>query len=153
MQTFVSMHSFHAQQQQHCQSSMSESRQKVTCFLQWLESNGATFPKISWPRNDTPSGFRGAIALEDIATNEHMIQIPAKLMMSPPQFIQHAQMGDAVRKCLDVMQGDLLLTVYIMHELRLKENSFYKPYLDILPQPDGITEWRNNELLLLQVLN
>jgi len=37
-----------------------------------------------------------------------------------------------------------------MHELRKGEKSFYKPYLDILPVPQCLTEWKDEELTLLQ---
>jgi hypothetical protein len=124
---------------------------KISRFLEWLIAHGARFPKINWPTTDTPSGIRGAIALEDIATNEFMLEIPENLMMSPPQILSHPSMGQAMNGCLDLLHGDLLLAVYIMHELRLGESSFYKPYIDILPEPDCLTEWRNCDLSMLQV--
>lgn len=37
-----------------------------------------------------------------------------------------------------------------MHERRKREDSFYFPYLDILPSLNNLSEWADHELLLLQ---
>ena len=52
----------------------------------------------------------------------------------------------------DMFNGDLLLTVYIMHELRKGDKSFYSPFLSILPEPGNISEWNEEELAELQVI-
>ncbi len=57
-------------------------RLPVDC--QWLRANGATFPKIEWPSRGTVGGVRGAVALDDIATDEKMLCIPISLMITPP---------------------------------------------------------------------
>ena len=120
-------------------------------FLQWLRENGAIFPKINWPSNETISGIRGAVCTSDILTNEHMIQIPAHLMLSPPNAFSDAEIGSHLRDNSDMLSGDVLLTIYLMHELRKQEKSFYFPFLNILPTPGNVTEWSANQLLFLQV--
>lgn len=120
-------------------------------FLSWLKQHGAMFPKVDWPRSDTDSGIRGAIALDNISSEEHMITIPYQLMIAPPQILEHPTMGAALTENIDLLRGDFLLTVYVMHELRLGESSFYHPFLDILPDPYCIPEWPDHELLQLQV--
>lgn len=119
---------------------------KIGRFMEWLKENGATFPKIDFPRNDTPSGIRGGIALEDIPTNEHMMVIPAKLMMSPLHILADPIYGPVLDAAKDLLRGDFLMTVFLMHEMRLGDASFYKPYIDILPVPDCISEWNDAEL-------
>jgi hypothetical protein len=126
--------------------------EKIATFKKWLHDNGARFPKIDWPRSDTDSGIRGAIALEDIATNEHMLYIPINLMLSPPQILeQDSDIGKAIRESLDTLVGDLLLTVYLMSECVKGKKSFYYPYLAILPIPLCVSEWKDEELHMLQV--
>lgn len=120
-------------------------------FRDWLIENGAKFPKIDWPSNDTESGIRGAVARSDIHTGEHLIEIPKHLMMSPPIIYADPDIGEAVRTMKDVLHGDLLLTVFIMHELRKGPKSFYSPFLRILPEPGNISEWSDENLKLLQV--
>lgn len=131
--------------------SFTTDNERIGRFMQWLRENGATFPKIDFPRNDTPSGIRGAIAIEDIATNEHMLTIPYHVMMAPPQILAHQVLGPILRQASDLLKGDFLMTVYLMHEMRLGEKSFYKPYIDILPIPENVSEWTDRELLELQV--
>ncbi len=125
---------------------------KIHRFMNWLKENGASFPKIDFPRNDTPSGIRGAIALEDIETNEHMMVIPARLMMAPTHIFADPNYGPILqREVNDLLRGDFLMAVYLMHEMRLGDASFYKPYIDILPVPNCISEWSDEELTELQV--
>ncbi len=120
-------------------------------FLKWLTANGASFPKINWPSNETASGIRGAVCTADISANEHMIQIPADLMLSPPKAFDDAEVGSYLRQHADMLSGDVLLTIYLMHELRKNVNSFYFPFLNILPTPCNVTEWSANQLAFLQV--
>lgn len=120
-------------------------------FCQWLTENGAKFPKILWPSSQTEGGVRGAIALDDIESLEPMLEIPTNLMMSPPILFQDPVIGSKMQASLDLLQGDLLLTVYVMYEMTKKEKSFYYPYLRILPEPGNVSEWTNEELLELQV--
>lgn len=122
-------------------------------FCAWLLENGAKFPKIDWPSNNTDSGIRGAVARADIRTGEHMIEIPKHLMMSPPIIFADPEIGEACRTMKDVLHGDLLLTVFIINELRKGPKSFYSPFLRILPEPGNISEWTDDDLKLLQVVN
>lgn len=123
----------------------------VSEFQEWLRSNGAKYPKIDWPSNNTISGIRGAVALEDISTNEAMIEIPSHLMMSPPIIFRDPVLGEKLKDSMDILHGDLLLTVYIVSEILKKEKSFYYPFLRILPEPNNIPEWTESELEQIQV--
>jgi len=127
--------------------------ERIANFKKWLLDNGAKFPKIDWPRSDTVSGIRGAIALDDITTNEYMLEIPIHLMMSPPQILQgDGELSRALHSSSELLVGDLLLTIYIMHECVKGKDSFYYPYLAILPIPLCTSEWSDEELHLLQVM-
>lgn len=127
---------------------MDEARQQ---FCDWLLENGARWPKIDWPSTKTVSGIRGGVAKEAIATDEHMIEIPIKLMMSPPAIFADPEVGVLLKSVEDSLYGDLLLTMFIMHELRKGSASFYSPFLKILPEPGNISEWSEEQLTLLQV--
>ena len=43
------------------------------------------------------------------------------------------------------------MTVYLMHERLKGEESFYQPYINILPDINNLTEWCDDDLMLLQV--
>lgn len=130
-----------------------EEQKRIHIFLAWLEENGASFPKLSWPRNDTKSGIRGAIALDDIPTEDRtMLQIPIHLMLTPVGAIKEPIYGEILKNhTTDLLYGDFLLAVYIMIELVKGKDSFYYPYLSVLPNPSCLSEWSDEELSLLQV--
>jgi len=119
-------------------------------FVEWLTANGARYPKIDWPSSETESGIRGGVAKEAIASGEHMIEIPVHLMMTPVAALNDPVVGRILSSVTEMIYGDLLLCVYIMHEMRKGVDSFYYPFLKILPEPGNISEWSNDDLLLLQ---
>ena len=122
----------------------------INIFKEWLVANGAKFPKIEWPSIDTTSGVRGAVATEVIATNEPMIEIPAHMMMSPPVAFA-SDIGVYLRQNKDILKSDLLLTIFIMSERSKGSESFFHPFLQILPEPGTIASWLDEDLLHLQV--
>lgn len=72
--------------------------------------------------------------------------------MSPPNAFADPEIGEVLRENENkLLHGDLLITVFIMHELRKGERSFYSPFLRILPVPGNVSEWEDEELLQLQV--
>jgi hypothetical protein len=77
------------------------------CLLcQWLAENGATFPKIQWPSRTTVGGVRGTTALEDIETNEHMLCIPVRLMITPPFCRTRSDLRDVFAENLNLFRAD-----------------------------------------------
>ena len=73
-------------------------------------------------------------------------------MISPPIIFKDPVVGDVLQSSSHLLQGDSLLSVYMMYEFIKKENSFYHPYLSILPTPSNISEWSDSDLKMLQVL-
>lgn len=125
--------------------------EKISRFCCWLKDNGAAYPKILWPSNDTMSGIRGAIATSDIETNEVMFTIPKSLMMNPETAFSDPEMGRTFQDSQDILRGDLLLTMFVVYEITKGENSFFAPFLDMLPVPDPCTMWTAEECEMLQV--
>ncbi|KAG3098139.1 hypothetical protein PI124_g16948 [Phytophthora idaei] len=115
-------------------------------FLQWLQDNGATFPKLQWPVT-TPNGLRGAVATESIATSEPMLCIPQRLLISEELCWQDPQLGPVFRDNRDVFtRDDPIMALFIVRELLLEERSFFHPYLAILPYPESVQDWTHDEL-------
>jgi hypothetical protein len=123
--------------------------ENIRLFKQWLEENGARFEKIDWPSVDTIEGCRGAQAVETIETNEVMMEIPIKCMMRPDIAFEDPKIGRLMQSSQDLLRGDVLLCVHIMSEVIKGEDSFYAPYIRILPQPGSIVQWTNEELEML----
>jgi hypothetical protein len=80
-----------------------------------------------------------------------MLEIPKHLMISPPIIYADPVVGDKLKAVGDLICVDLLISVYIMHELRKGSESFYYPFLRILPEPGNISEWEDADLDMFQV--
>ena len=118
-------------------------------FLAWLTGHGARFPNIRWPSN--VGCGRGAIALEVIKTNDYVLEIPHEVMMTPIHAFEEPSIGRILFENRNVLQGDSLLAVFIMHEVLKGPDSFYYPYLKILPEPQSVCSWSEREVCELQV--
>ena len=118
-------------------------------FTDWLLLNGAKFDKVKWPSTNILTNIRGATAITDINTNEYILEIPKKLMISPVH-AYNSEIGKYLAENKDVIRGDSVLALYLMYERIKGESSFYYPYLQILPSPGTIAEWTQNQLLQLQ---
>jgi hypothetical protein len=121
----------------------------VTEFLGWLTDHGARFPNILGP-SDVGCG-RGAIALEDIMTNDYILEIPHVLMMTPLHAFEEPSIGHILFENKSILHGDTLLAVFIMCEVLKGRDSFYYPYLNILPEPQSVCGWSESEVCELQV--
>jgi hypothetical protein len=92
-----------------------------------------------------------------------MLYIPAKLMISPLSAFSDPVMGDLFKNTRDVLRGDpstfslltkssgdFLLTMFLSYEISKGEDSFWYPYLRILPIPGSISYWNTKDLNELQ---
>lgn len=124
-----------------------------TSFVSWLIANGANFPKLQWPSYDNHN-TRGVVAIDDIKTDEVILEIPSKLLMCEANFHQNPLIGQLIINHAEILPGDLSLCIFIMNEIKMGEASFYYPYLQILPkESNSILEWTTAELDMLQVCN
>eukprot|EP01038_Epipyxis_sp_PR26KG_P017361 gene17361-23978_t len=129
---------------------MSALEEKSVLFRSWLIDNGAVFSKVDWPSLDTESGIRGAIAVETIETNENILQIPKHLMISPPLIFANSDIGEILSTNSNALPGDVVLSLYLMYEFSKNTESFFHPYLQILPEPGNSSEWSEEQLIWLQ---
>jgi hypothetical protein len=82
-------------------------------------------------------------------TNEHMVTIPGNLMMTPLT-AEASEIGAMLSQHSEVLRGDDVLTLFLLHEMAKGAASFYWPYLAILPEPSTLLHWAEPELALLQ---
>ncbi len=98
----------------------------------------------------TPNGLRGAVALETIDSGELMICIPQNLLISEESCLNHQELKTVFAENSDVFtRDDPVITLYLVHEMALGETSFFYPYLSILPYPETLQDWTEEELLEL----
>uniref|UniRef100_K3X8I1 SET domain-containing protein n=1 Tax=Globisporangium ultimum (strain ATCC 200006 / CBS 805.95 / DAOM BR144) TaxID=431595 RepID=K3X8I1_GLOUD len=111
--------------------------QKEERFLQW--------PVV------TENGLRGVVTLEDIATNEPMLQIPEKLVISERRCWEDPRLKDILEANRDVFsRDDPVLALFLVQEMLRGDDSFFEPYLSILPYPESIQDWSDDELAELR---
>lgn len=110
----------------------SEGEQKLYKFYKWLKSNGALFNKLDI-FTDSSTGYRGMYALDEISFNENMIYIPDKLIINCDK-VEGNVVSKKIRKFYDkiVDYESIIIALFFIEEI-YRENSFWKPFLEILP--------------------
>lgn len=79
-----------------------------------------------------------------------MVIIPRQLMMSEVHAKNDPELGHVHRANLSVFKNDNGLTLYVMQEMLKGDQSFYWPYLNILPKPRNLRHWDDKNLEELQ---
>ncbi len=102
-------------------------------FSRWLAEHGARYDKIDWPSRATVGGARGTVANRDIESGEVMLEVPAKLMISPPLCRESPELAHvyADNAGLFGTESDKVLVLFIMFERAKGERSFWFPYFNV----------------------
>jgi hypothetical protein len=81
-----------------------------------------------------------------------MLEIPECLMITPPKALACSELQEAYAIVSEALAGDDdgVLQIYLMHERRKGEASFWAPYFNALPSPGSVDLWCETELLELQ---
>ncbi|HEX8537648.1 MAG TPA: SET domain-containing protein, partial [Cystobacter sp.] len=108
----------------------SSSNQKLSNLLRWLEEGGARFSKLQLVRHE--DGERAVIAQASIAAGETVLQVPRTHMLTL-ELAKESEIGRAIAEGLDPDNEDLYLASFLLQE-KHREGSFWKPYLDSLPE-------------------
>jgi histone-lysine N-methyltransferase SETD3 len=103
----------------------------MDALIEWLTEGKIHFPKLymQWYSPD----FRGVQALDNLHSGECILSVP----------ISHIMVGEEAKRCAighkiltsgyEVNSDDSFLAAYILQE-KHTPNSFWKPYIDSLPQ-------------------
>ncbi|XP_041468746.1 actin-histidine N-methyltransferase-like [Lytechinus variegatus] len=108
----------------------SKREEHFEAFFKWLNKNGVSSDSVKIAKFDQGYGLQ---ATKDIKSDEQLLNIPRKVMMTDQNALESPTIGELVRgdRLLKGMPN-VALAVFIISE-KLKPNSFWKPYLDILP--------------------
>lgn len=107
-------------------------KQAVDKFIQWSRDNGAEFPGVTIKSIDQYE--MGLFAEREFKQNEMFVKIPKKMMMTIKSCDKEIQ--EVIDK-LKVTQHNSILMLILMVE-KLKPNSSWRPYIDILPKKYSI---------------
>lgn len=125
---------------------------KMKTFLNWLKANGAIFDKVDYPVY--VNGVRSAVAKEVIEPGEAFIFIPNNLLIT----VEHARTSELeeVFKSHDqlfVSSPDrdffILIVFFLFERTTKKEDSFWHPFFEQLPNAKYPALWDPKLLLEL----
>ncbi|KAL2330372.1 hypothetical protein Fmac_017953 [Flemingia macrophylla] len=113
---------------------------KLETFMQWLQANGVELRgcKIKWC--DSKRGF-GIFSDKDVSDGVLLV-VPLDLAITPMRVLQDPLLGPACREMFE--EGDVddrLLMMLLLTVERLRKNSLWKPYFDMLPTTFGNPLW------------
>ncbi|EPB82303.1 hypothetical protein HMPREF1544_10943 [Mucor circinelloides 1006PhL] len=101
-------------------------------FWKWLQDNGTTLSKdIAIKDYRSEGAGRGVIATNDIKEGELLFSLPRSILLSP--FTTSLSQIEGLKDDLAALNGWTPLIITLMYESQ-KEDSFWKPYFDVLPR-------------------
>eukprot|EP01134_Creolimax_fragrantissima_P001641 CFRG1641T1 len=109
-------------------------------FLSWLAENGLREGVIEIKEFGVMG--KGLVAKKDLEESDLMVQVPDKLFMSTETAMSSAHAAIFVKYPLFSAQPNVLLAAHLLAEAR-NPNSFWKPYIDSLPQDFSTPLWWN----------
>ena len=108
-------------------------------------------PKLEYPAY-FEGGLLGIKCTEDIGFHEGFLYIPFKMIMSIEKAKKHEVLAKIIEEnpdCFDKSQnGDweqITLALFIFHEMTLGRNSYWYPYLRLMPDVEFSCQWEEKD--------
>ncbi|KAK6920202.1 hypothetical protein RJ641_016106 [Dillenia turbinata] len=123
-----------------------EQEAKLQLFLEWLQVNKVELRGCNIKRCDSTKGF-GIFSSNNVSDGVLLV-VPLDLAISPMRVLQDPILGPECRAVWGEGEVDdrFLMTLFLMVE-RLRRNSPWKPYLDMLPTTFGNPLWFSDDEL------
>ncbi|XP_057496309.1 protein-lysine N-methyltransferase EFM1 isoform X2 [Actinidia eriantha] len=120
---------------------------KLDQFLQWLQLNGAELRGCKIKYCDSNKGF-GLFFSNDVSDGILLV-VPLDLAITPMRVLQDPILGPECSAMFEEGEVDdrFLMILFLTIE-RLRKNSSWKPYLDMLPTTFGNPLWFTDDDLL-----
>lgn len=120
--------------------------EKLDRFHQWLQVNGVDLRGCKIKYSDASKGF--GLYSSNNASDGVLIVVPLDLAITPMRVLQDPLLGPECRALYK--EGDVddrfLMMLFLILE-RLRKNSSWKPYLDMLPNTYGNPLWFTDDEL------
>lgn len=129
-------------------------------YVSWLRANGAVFPNVfhtqlSYPCVYPPYSLIGVAANSPISRCSLLCSVPFTVCLTPAKS-NNAELRPVFHRFPKVFEEgkrrwqEMRLSVFLMREKIKGRDSFYSPYIDILPDPETLADWSEAELSLLK---
>mmetsp|Transcript_16301 Transcript_16301/g.23221 ORF Transcript_16301/g.23221 Transcript_16301/m.23221 type:complete len:935 (-) Transcript_16301:120-2924(-) len=138
---------------------------KIDRFLSWIKSNGGTIsPSISIASYENYGGYGLEVTPQsEVHELDVLFSIPSSLIIDASTVLEtyNAQITQDIVEILKknvhspLVQQDIIISLSIMAECSLGEQSFFKPYLEMLPSNTipRLDTFNEKELNMLQDLD
>jgi len=118
-----------------------DNKKKLDAFTQWLVKN--EYPLDKFPlgfATGVAEGGNGVVATRAIDAGQPIAVVPAKLMLPASQLHKSTALAHVVAKdpIVENVPGLALALVVLDEALNKKQDSFWAPYLDVLPRSFSI---------------
>ncbi|CAB4269855.1 unnamed protein product [Prunus armeniaca] len=120
---------------------------KLERFLRWLQVNGAELRGCKIKYSDSSKGF-GIFSSNEVSDGVLLV-VPLDLAITPMRVLQDPLLGPECRAMFE--EGDVddrFLMILFLTVERVRKNSSWKPYLDMLPTTFGNPLWFTDDELL-----
>ncbi|KAK6162439.1 hypothetical protein DH2020_002280 [Rehmannia glutinosa] len=120
---------------------------KLELFLQWLKVNGAELRGCKIKYCSSSKGF-GIFSSNDVPDGVLLV-VPLDLAITPMRVLEDPLIGPECRSMFEEGEVDdrFLIMLFLTVE-RLRKNSSWKPYLDMLPTEFGNPLWFTDDELI-----
>ena len=125
-------------------------------FNEWCRVNGVKLPKVDYP-GYFKGGLVGVKAREPIAHRESFISIPYRMLMTVDGAMRHEVLGPILAENPQLFSEEekadweqLVLAVYLIYEYFQGDQSFWKPYLDLMPDVKFFGHWPEDMIVATQ---
>ncbi|XP_059634085.1 uncharacterized protein LOC132276605 isoform X2 [Cornus florida] len=120
---------------------------KLERFLQWLQLNGVELRGCKIKYCDSNKGF-GIFSSDDVSDGILLV-VPLDLAITPMRVLQDPILGPECGALFEEGEvDDRFLMILFLTVERLRKNSSWKPYLDMLPTTFGNPLWFTDDELL-----
>lgn len=113
------------------ESTLENQQVLFSTLIDWLRKNGAEFPFLEIKHYN--ERFRGIVATNNIYREKQILKVPNKCIMTTLKAYE-SEIGLEVKKSgWEPHSSHTWLALMLLQE-KLKSNSFWKPFIDILPR-------------------
>jgi histone-lysine N-methyltransferase SETD3 len=112
-------------------TAQAEATRKLDVFLRWIEEGGARFPKLRIAVRE--DGERAILSQADIPAFQEVLQVPTRLLLTHKKALE-SELGRLIQAHAGPVDDEVYLTAFLLEEKHRGAESFWKPYLDVLPQ-------------------
>lgn len=110
-------------------------------------------PKLEWPAY-FEDGLLGVKVTQDVQVREAYLAVPVKMHISVSSARRHEVLGPILEQHSESFPAEyrdqLTLCLFLLHEITKGKQSYWYPYLRILPEIYSVSSWQEHEIELLQ---